>query len=115
MFVTDGATFDEQEIINHIQSSSFEPLFWKFMAIGKSNKGTKKRGFLRAFQSDFSFLEELDNLSGRYLDNADFFSVEDPNSISDNGLYDLLMQEYPEWVKAATTKGLIQKVTSRIR
>ncbi|MEH7378365.1 VWA domain-containing protein [Neobacillus drentensis] len=107
MFVTDGATFDEQETIHHIQSSSFEPLFWQIMEIGKSNKGTKKRGFLRAFQSDFSFLEELDNLSGRYIDNADFFSAEDPQSISDNELYDLLMQEYPEWVKAATAKGLI--------
>jgi stress response protein SCP2 len=115
MFVTDGSTFDERETIQHIQSSSFEPLFWQFMAIGKSNKGTKKRGFRQAFQSDFTFLEELDNLSGRFLDNADFFSVEDPASISDNELYDLLMQEYPEWVKAATAKGLIQKVVSRVR
>lgn len=115
MFVTDGATFDEQETINHIQSSSYEPLFWQFMAIGKSNKGTKKRGFLQLFQSDFTFLEKLDHLSGRYLDNANFFSVEDPKSIPDNELYDLLMQEYPEWVKSASTKGLIKKATSNIR
>lgn len=114
MFVTDGATFDEKETINHIQNSSYEPIFWQFMAIGKSNKGLKGRGFFRAFQSDFSFLEELDNLSGRYLDNADFFSVEDPQHISENELYDLLMKEYPEWVKAATAKGLIQKQFSRM-
>ncbi|MBM7656432.1 VWA domain-containing protein [Neobacillus cucumis] len=115
MFVTDGATFDEQETINHIQGSSYEPLFWQFMAIGKSSKGTKKRGFLQLFQSDFTFLEKLDDLSGRYLDNANFFSVEDPKSIPDNELYDLLMQEYPEWVKSASTKGLINKATSNIR
>ncbi|WP_102272896.1 VWA domain-containing protein [Cytobacillus massiliigabonensis] len=114
MFVTDGATFDEKETINHIQNSSYEPIFWQFMAIGKSNKGLKSRGFFRAFQSDFTFLEELDNLSGRYLDNADFFSVEDPQYISDNELYDLLMKEYPEWVKAATAKGIIQRQLSHI-
>lgn len=114
MFVTDGATFDEKETINHIQHSSYEPIFWQFMAIGKSNKGLKNRGFFRAFQSDFTFLEKLDNLSGRYLDNADFFSVEDPQHISDSELYDLLMKEYPEWVKAATANGLIQKQFSRM-
>lgn len=114
MFVTDGATFDKQETTSHIQNSSYEPIFWQFMAIGKSNKGLKGRGFFRAFQSDFTFLEELDNLSGRYLDNADFFSVEDPQHISDNELYDLLMKEYPEWVKAASAKGLIQRHASII-
>lgn len=115
MFVTDGATFDEKETIGHIQSSSYEPIFWQFMAIGKSKKGAKKRGLFSVFQSDFRFLEELDNLTGRYLDNANFFSVEDPQTISDNELYDLLMAEYPEWVKAASAQGLIQKATSRIQ
>lgn len=116
MFVTDGETFDKQETINHIQSSSYEPLFWQFMAIGKSNKAANKRGFFQQiFQSGFTFLEELDQLSGRYIDNANFFSVEDPKSIPDNELYDLLMDEYPEWVKAASAKGLIKKATSNIR
>lgn len=108
MFVTDGATFDKQETINHIQSSSYEPIFWQFMAIGKSNKAAKRRGFFQAFQSNFTFLEKLDNLTGRYLDNADFFSVEDPRALSDQELYDLLMQEYPDWVRAASSNGLIQ-------
>lgn len=115
MFVTDGATFDENETIGHIQSSSYEPIFWQFMAIGKSNKGVKRRGIFSIFQSDFSFLEELDNLTGRYIDNADFFSVEDPLLVSDNELYDLLMQEYPGWVRAASEKGLIQGTTSYMR
>ncbi|WP_282155154.1 VWA domain-containing protein [Cytobacillus gottheilii] len=108
MFVTDGATFDESATISHIQNASYEPLFWQFMAIGKSNKGTKKRGFFTSmFQSDFTFLEKLDDLKGRYLDNADFFSIEDPGHISDSELYDLLMQEYPQWVKEAKQKGLL--------
>ncbi|MDW2879664.1 MULTISPECIES: VWA domain-containing protein [Bacillaceae] len=113
MFVTDGATFDERETRNHIQNSSYEPIFWQFMAIGKSNRDASKkkgrRGFFKAmFQSDFTFLEELDNMDGRYLDNADFFSVEDPKAIAEEELYDLLMQEYPEWVKKARSGGLIR-------
>ncbi|PYF08486.1 VWA domain-containing protein [Ureibacillus chungkukjangi] len=110
MFVTDGAPFDRADATNHIQHSSYEPMFWQFMAIGKSNKGAKKKGgfFNSLIQSDFTFLEQLDNLSGRYLDNANFFSVEDPLELSDTELYDLLMTEYPGWVKSATQKGLIQ-------
>ncbi|PLR91602.1 VWA domain-containing protein [Bacillus sp. T33-2] len=116
MFVTDGATFDENVTVSHIQNSSYEPIFWQFMAIGKSNKDVKRRKgkFRSLFQSDFSFLEQLDNMSGRYVDNADFFSVEDPIAISDSELYDLLMEEYPDWVKQATAKSLIQKAASRI-
>lgn len=110
-----GSDFSNEKAVIHIQSSSYEPIFWQFMAIGKSNKGTKPSGFLRAFQSDFSFLEELDNLTGRYLDNANFFSVEDPQMISDHELYDLLMAEYPGWVRAASDNGLILRETSRIR
>lgn len=110
MFVTDGAPFDKSDATNHIQHSSYEPIFWQFMAIGKSNKSAKKKGgfFSSLVQSDFTFLEQLDNLSGRYLDNANFFSVEDPLEVSDTELYDLLMTEYPGWVKCASQKGLIQ-------
>lgn len=107
MFVTDGDTFDKAETTRHIQDSSYEPLFWQFMAIGESKKDAKKGFFKSLLQSDFTFLEQLDNLTGRYIDNADFFSVKDPAAISDDELYDLLMQEYPEWVKTARTKGLI--------
>ncbi len=110
MFVTDGAPFDKSDATNHIQHSSYEPIFWQFMAIGKSNKSAKKKsGFFGSLiQSDFTFLEQLDNLNGRYLDNANFFSVEDPLEVSDTELYDLLMTEYPSWVKNASQKCLIQ-------
>ncbi|MGB3507649.1 MAG: VWA domain-containing protein [Microcoleaceae cyanobacterium] len=46
-------------------------------------------------------------MTDHYLDNANLFSVEDPESITDEELYDLLMAEYPNWVKAAMTKHLI--------
>ncbi|HWK23149.1 MAG TPA: VWA domain-containing protein [Ureibacillus sp.] len=108
MFVTDGAPFDKADATSHIQDSSFEPIFWQFMAIGKSNKSAKKKKGFFSGQSNFTFLEQLDNLNGRYLDNANFFSVEDPLEVLDTELYDLLMTEYPSWVKSASQKGLIQ-------
>ncbi|PIE94510.1 VWA domain-containing protein [Bacillus fungorum] len=112
MFLTDGAAFDEGNTIDEIESSSYEPIFWQFMAIGESNYDTYGN-----YQdvADFGFLEELDNLTGRFIDNANFFNVANPAGIPDNQLYDLLMTEYPEWVKLATSKGLIlRKVGSRI-
>ena len=52
-------------------------------------------------QTGFGFLGELDARTGRYVDNANFFSVPDPEAVPDDELYDLLMGEYPGWVKAA--------------
>jgi hypothetical protein len=100
--------------------SSFEPIFWQFMAIGQSSKNVvpdgappppAKRGFGARFaqmlNGDFQFLEELDDMQGRFLDNADFFSVQDPADIGDAQLYDLMMTEYPGWLQQAKQRGLI--------
>ncbi|MBX9254262.1 TerD family protein [Desmonostoc muscorum CCALA 125] len=112
MFVTDGATSDESQTQQYLKESSYEPIFWQFMAIGKSQKDVKKKGILgwlsQVNTSDFSFLERLDEIGDRYLDNSDFFSLEDPENVADQELYDLLMTEYPNWVKLAKTKNLFQ-------
>ncbi len=111
MFVTDGATADESGTKQQLKWSSYEPIFWQFMAIGKSQKDVKSKGiggwFSKAVASDFSFLEQLDEMGDRYLDNADFFSVEDPENIADEQLYDLLTAEYPNWVLSARLKNLL--------
>lgn len=112
MFVTDGATHDKLETENILKESSHQPIFWQFLAIGKSRKDVKGEGILgwlaQFTASDFSFLEQLDEIKGRFLDNADFFSVEDPETIADQELYDLLMAEYPNWVKLAKAKNLLR-------
>lgn len=92
MFVTDGATANRAEAEQQITYASYEPIFWQFMAIGSGG---------------FSFLEKLDDLQNRYIDNADFFSVANPETISDEKLYDLLMTEYPNWLKRAKQKNLL--------
>ncbi|NJL65744.1 MAG: stress protein [Microcoleus sp. SM1_3_4] len=111
MFVTDGETGDESDTKYQLQSSSYEPLFWQFMAIGKSKKDVKNKwigGWLaRSKTSNFGFLEQLDEMGDRYLDNADFFSIEDPEHIADEELYDLLTAEYPNWVKSARLKNIL--------
>ena len=112
MFVTDGETMDKSETISQITSAAYEPIFWQFMGIGKSKKDIKKGGFGgffgRLFASDFSFLENLDTMDGRFVDNANFFSLEDPSKIGDDQLYELLMDEYPDWLKLAKEKGLLR-------
>jgi len=117
MFVTDGRTMDEAITRDQIIASSFEPLFWQFLAIGKSPQAlqpgatTKKPsrwgGGGRKSGSEFEFLEELDAMAGRYVDNANFFAVEDPATIPDSDLYELLMNEYPGWLQLARQRGLL--------
>lgn len=106
MFVTDGSTSDQPLTERQLRWASREPIFWQFMGIGKGRKSKAKR--LASFaDSDFPFLEKLDELDGRLVDNADFFSVASPDEHSDAQLYDLLMTEYPGWVKLARQHGLI--------
>ncbi len=120
MFVTDGQTTDQQGTRNQVTWSSYEPIFWQFMAIGQSSKNVvpegappppKKRGLgarlAQALTGDFQFLEELDDMPGRFLDNADFFSVADPAALPDHQLYDLMMTEYPGWLQQARQRGLV--------
>ncbi|MEJ3658066.1 VWA domain-containing protein [Actinomycetes bacterium KLBMP 9759] len=113
MFVTDGAPHDRDESEEQLRYSSNEPVFWQFMAIGPSSKSVdatgKKRGLLaRLADSQFTFLEKLDDLPGRLIDNADFFGVTDPSNIPDDQLYELLMTEYPGWLTAARNAGLLR-------
>ena len=106
MFVTDGGTSDKPLTERQLRWSSREPIFWQFMGIGKGKKSKSKR-LVQFADSDFPFLEKLDELDGRLVDNAGFFSVETPDEHGDAALYDLLMDEYPDWVKQAGRHGLI--------
>jgi stress response protein SCP2 len=93
MFITDGQTTSRDATREQITHSSFEPIFWQFMGLGRPGS--------------FSFLEELDDLTGRYVDNADFFSIQDPANVPDAQLYDLMTNEYPGWLARAKAQGLL--------
>jgi stress response protein SCP2/uncharacterized protein YegL len=92
MFLTDGKPSDKTASTRALKNSSFEPIFWQFMGVG---------------QADFSYLEKLDDLTDRYIDNADFFSASSLTQYNDEQLYAKLINEYPTWLKEAASKGLL--------
>lgn len=106
MFVTDGSTTDKAVTSEQLRWSSLEPIFWQFMGIGQGSK-SKNKLLAAFFDSDFPFLESLDTLPGRLIDNASYFSVSAPDEHADTALYDLLMAEYPGWLKLAAGHGLL--------
>lgn len=106
MFVTDGGTSDKPLTERQLRWASREPIFWQFMGIGKGRK-SRSKALSQFAHSDFPFLEKLDDLDGRLIDNADFFAVASPDEHSDADLYDLLMTEYPGWLTLARQHGLL--------
>ena len=103
MFVTDGNTSNPDFAEKQMREASAEGIFWQFIAIGKQSKGF----FGRVTGSDFSFLEKLDDMPGRVIDNANFFCIESPTAPSDQELYGMMMAEYPDWLKEAKNKSII--------
>lgn len=93
IFITDGDNEDKNASREFIKEISDKPIFWKFIGIGNER---------------FTFLEELDDMSGRVIDNADFVKIKDISNISDDELYKLLMQEFSEWWTEAEKKGIIK-------
>ena len=93
LFITDGDTFDSNETIKVLRECSDKPIFWQFIGLGNTR---------------FKFLETLDNLDDRFVDNANFFSINDFKTISDDELYKRLLKEYPSWLNEIIQKGMIK-------
>lgn len=94
IFISDGGIYKEGPIKSLMIESSRYPIFWQFVGLGGRNYGV---------------LEKLDDLSGRIVDNANFFSIDNINSLSDGALYEKLLNEFPLWLKDAFSKGIIKK------
>jgi hypothetical protein len=92
IFITDGANSDKRMTEDILRKSSGNPIFWQYVGIGKEK---------------FKFLEKLDELSGRYIDNANFFQLNDIATVSDDELYDRLLNEFPEWINEARRKNIL--------
>lgn len=93
LFLTDGAPDNKAAAISALTEVSTAPIFWKFLSIGSES---------------MPFLQKLDDLTERFVDNADYQPVGDVDRISDNELFSKLLVEYPEWVKEVRSKGLIK-------
>ncbi len=92
-FVTDGGNQDKRETAEIVSSMAGLPAFLKFVAVGK--------------EESFPFLQRLDDLTGREIDNADFFAVEDPHRVDESAFFDLVMQEFRGWLADARAKGIL--------
>lgn len=92
MFVTDGGIDNSRQLKTLLVDSARMPIFWQFMGSGGSNYGP---------------LEQLDKLAGRVVDNANFFALDDIAAVSDAELYERLLGEFPAWLAAAKSKGIL--------
>lgn len=93
IYITDGANFDKTQTNKVIREASFYPIFWQYVGIGNT---------------EFAYLERLDDLKDRHVDNADFFSV---TNIADfyeqDVIYNYLLNEYPNWLNYPKVKDML--------
>ena len=92
IFITDGDAWDKVKSSQVIKDASKLGIFWQFVGIG---------------YEDFHFLEKLDDMTGRVIDNADFFNVNKIANLSDEELYTKSLGEFPNWIQAAKNKNII--------
>ena len=97
LFVSDGGVHKNREIHDLMVQAAHYPIFWQFMGLGGRNYG---------------ILEKLDTMSGRVVDNCGFFAIDDLHDISEETLYDRLLQEFPLWLGAARAKGITDSTIS---
>ncbi|WP_202236982.1 VWA domain-containing protein [Actinacidiphila reveromycinica] len=91
IFQTDGSPDNQGDAERELRNASNQPIFWAFVGFG----------------NNIHFLEQLDELRGRAVDNASFFHARDPRNVTDAQLYDGITREYAAWLTAATTAGIV--------
>ncbi|MCX5209718.1 VWA domain-containing protein [Kitasatospora sp. NBC_00240] len=91
IFQTDGEPDSRRDAEQALRDASHLPIFWAFVGFG----------------GRVEFLELLDTLSGRAVDNASFFHAARPATVSDAELYDGITREYAQWLPAARAAGIL--------
>ncbi|MFT8210916.1 MAG: VWA domain-containing protein [Symbiopectobacterium sp.] len=86
VFITDGGINKTRDIKDAIRRSANYPIFWKFVGLGGSNYG---------------LLEVLDTFTDRRIDNTHFFAIDDFSTLSDECLFDLLLEGFKPWLDKA--------------
>lgn len=92
LFISDGGVHENRKITKLMVEAAKLPVFWQFVGVGGRGYG---------------ILEKLDDMDGRVVDNCSFFALDDLHQISEEQLYDQLMEEFPSWIKEATAKGIL--------
>lgn len=93
IFLTDGAPDSKPQAVEELTKASYAPIFWQFLSIGREN---------------IPFLQKLDDLDGRCIDNADYKPVGNIDNLSDEELFNMILDEYPAWVVEQRRRGQIR-------
>ena len=88
IYITDGDNSDKSNTDAAILEASKYPIFWQFVGVGNAG---------------FDYLRKLDDMEGRYVDNADFFSVSEAGDIT----YEALLNEFPGWLANQKVKTML--------
>ncbi|MFD7131440.1 VWA domain-containing protein [Streptomyces sp. NPDC059894] len=100
VFQTDGGPINKLAAERYLCKAAELPLFWQFIGFG--DPGSRQFDFLRK-------LDELAVPARRAVDNAGFFHAgSDPGQVSDAHLYDRLVGEFPKWLVAARSLGIVR-------
>ncbi|MEP9394249.1 VWA domain-containing protein [Gordonia sp. VNQ95] len=93
LFFTDGGFHSKvPKIRSLIHDAARLPVFWQFIGLGRNR---------------FGILTELDTLTGRVVDNAGFFAIDDVDRMSDAELYEQLLSEFPDWLREVVRLGIV--------
>lgn len=92
IFQSDGEPDSRPAAEAALREASRRPLHFAFVGFG----------------SHVSFLQKLDDLRGRAVDNASFFHARDPHRTTDEQLYDGITHEYAGWLAAATAAEIVR-------
>jgi len=93
LFLTDGAPDSKNAAVQALVEVSKAPIFWKFLSIGPK---------------PIAFLEQLDTITQRFVDNANYEPIGDVDRINDALLFEKMLKEFPEWLSEVRNKGLIR-------
>lgn len=92
-FLTDGSPDSRPAAVESLVKASFVPIFWQFLSIGRE---------------EFPFLVKLGAMTDRYVDNADYKPVKDVDKVTSEELYNILLHEYPDYIKLQRENGQIR-------
>lgn len=93
LFLTDGSPDNKKAAVQALTEVSTAPIFWKFLSIGKQ---------------PMEFLEQLDTLDERFVDNANYEPIGDVDLIGNAALFKKMLQEFPDWIRQVRSLGLIK-------
>ncbi|MET9691088.1 VWA domain-containing protein [Streptomyces sp. NPDC006514] len=100
VFQTDGGPINKLAAERYLCKAARLPLFWQFVGFGNTRS------------TQFDFLRRLDELpvpAMRSVDNAGYFHAgADPRAVPDGELYDRLVGDFPAWLEAARSAGIVR-------